>query len=488
MISNAGCLTLMAATLYELWRLALPPTTELRSGQRLPVVIRAAVILRPTQPALPDLHGGEIVLISPALLERLDARLALGRLLERLEHTPIAAVAFAGPVDAAAIQAADRTEIALFELPANADLRSVQREIERLLTDAEAQYERRAAQLYAAITRNRTALDTIPALLSTLDAWTGARTSFPADSDAATLVPVYVAGHRVGTLGSSSDQQWDRLALEQGTAALALILEREQVIEERLRGSVIDTLLAGIPLDAGGLSRAVEQGIDLNVPYALIALRPSQASLHVDRVQAATRRIVDRLQLRAVIACVDTVLLLALPQSGDLLGEDTARTIHAHLVDAALLVDGGFALAPEPGDWASAWQAALNGLQLGRELLGAGRLAGTTELGIYRLLLTISDSEIAHAFYAQTVAALVDHDSRQDGDLTYTLQMFFNHLGNHSQAAAALHIHRNTLLYRLGRITAITGHYLDRAADRLALQVGLALHRIYQTQHNPSNK
>jgi purine catabolism regulator len=41
-----------------------------------------------------------------------------------------------------------------------------------------------------------------------------------------------------------------------------------------------------------------------------------------------------------------------------------------------------------------------------------------------------------------------------------------------------LYVHRNTLIYRMDRIAAITHLDLDQPEDRLALQLALRIHRM----------
>lgn len=470
------------ATLYEIWRLALPPLTTLQAGLADGAGVRAVVLGRPTQPALPDLHGAEMVLIAPNVLESL--RLSLARLLERLHGSTVVALGFAGPVDRPAVVAAQAAQIVLFELPASADLRLVQRESERLLADPEAQYERRAAQLYAALTQNALTTGDRAALTQALEQWTGHHAAFPSEPGMPTTASVLLDGRRVGTLGSTGIHQWDRVAIEQGAAAMALLLDKERAIEateDRLRGNIVESLLTGVPLDSAANRRASEQGLQLELPYLLAALRSHDES-HRERVVAAVRRSSERLRLGALVAEHEGVLVVALPAPAGETAEQQLRDLHTALHDSGFLFDGGFAQARDVAEWPNAWAEAFGALRLGREMLGSGVLAGSAELGVYRLLLSVAENTQARTFYERTIGPLAAHDARQDGDLLHTLQMFFTYLGNHSQAAVALHIHRNTLLYRLGRIATITAHQLDRAPDRLALQIGLALHQIYQSR------
>ena len=471
----------MAITLYEVWRLALPPTTLLYGEDSLKRPVRTALLLKSIQPALPELHGGEVVLLTPALLEALNPHLTLYRLLERLHGSSIVAIATTGSVDQAVIRVAHQAALAVFKLPDTTDIRAVQREIQRLLTDHEAQYERRAAQLYAALTRQPLTLS-VSDITAMLAQWTGAQVMFPAEPGMALNVPVRLVDQAMGMLGSTQTYAWDRLALEQGAAALALLLGREQAIEDRVRGTVVDALLTGMPLDAPGLIRAQEQGLSVDHAYVLLALQPVESTVALERIQAAIKRIVEQRDWQGLIMVYDDSVLVALPITADQAAERQVQTIHASVSSMGFEINGGFAVAETLSDWMQAWQEARQSLTLGHALLGSGYLAGAAELGVYRLLLSVYDREVAISLYQQTIAPLAAYDQRQAGELVHTLATFFIHLGNHSQAAAALHIHRNTLLYRLGRISALTGHHLDRFADRLALQVGLALHQIYQSQ------
>ena len=57
--------------------------------------------------------------------------------------------------------------------------------------------------------------------------------------------------------------------------------------------------------------------------------------------------------------------------------------------------------------------------------------------------------------------------------LVRTLRVYLDHGCNGPAASAALHIHRTTLYYRLGRIRELTGLDLDDGRTRLTLHLGL---------------
>ena len=58
---------------------------------------------------------------------------------------------------------------------------------------------------------------------------------------------------------------------------------------------------------------------------------------------------------------------------------------------------------------------------------------------------------------------------------------FFSFNGNHARAAEAMHLHRNTLLYRLERIETLSGRSLSDPETRLAMQLALKIRRVFPT-------
>ena len=111
---------------------------------------------------------------------------------------------------------------------------------------------------------------------------------------------------------------------------------------------------------------------------------------------------------------------------------------------------------------------------LGRRLTtGGSHVIDATELGVYRLLLPLEGTPALRTFYEETIGPLEAYDRQQNADLVHTLEIFFTQLGNLSRTAEAMHLHRNTLIYRLERIATILGVDLDDAEVRLRLQLAL---------------
>jgi len=65
----------------------------------------------------------------------------------------------------------------------------------------------------------------------------------------------------------------------------------------------------------------------------------------------------------------------------------------------------------------------------------------------------------------------------RNGELTETFRAYVRHQASTTATAAALHVHRNTVRYRLGRIGEITGLDMDRLVDVVWLHLGAAVTR-----------
>jgi DNA-binding PucR family transcriptional regulator len=97
------------------------------------------------------------------------------------------------------------------------------------------------------------------------------------------------------------------------------------------------------------------------------------------------------------------------------------------------------------------------------------------DLGIHRLLLQVPDLEELRSFAREVLGALTAHEARHRSGLARTLAAYLRENGSLQRAARELHVHPNTVTYRLNRVEGITGLDLDRYQDRLMAQVALEI-------------
>jgi purine catabolism regulator len=98
------------------------------------------------------------------------------------------------------------------------------------------------------------------------------------------------------------------------------------------------------------------------------------------------------------------------------------------------------------------------------------------DLSVYRLLFQLEGKPELEDFCRKTLGPLLDYEG--GGDLIETLEAFFDRLGNLSQTAEKLFIHRNSLLYRMERISQLTGLDLNNPDTRLAVHLALKVRKM----------
>lgn len=107
----------------------------------------------------------------------------------------------------------------------------------------------------------------------------------------------------------------------------------------------------------------------------------------------------------------------------------------------------------------------------------AGRVcvAGHEELASHVLLLPFVPDDVRRAFTARLLDPLRVYDQRHRAELVPTLEAFLECDGSWTRCAARLHLHVNTLRYRIGRIEQLTGRDLSRLEDKLDFFLALRM-------------
>ncbi|WP_327113085.1 PucR family transcriptional regulator ligand-binding domain-containing protein [Streptomyces sp. NBC_01341] len=101
--------------------------------------------------------------------------------------------------------------------------------------------------------------------------------------------------------------------------------------------------------------------------------------------------------------------------------------------------------------------------------------AGHHELASHVLLLPFVPDDVRRAFTARLLDPLRDYDRRHRAELMETLEAFLDCDGSWTRCAARLHLHVNTLRYRVGRIEQLTGRDLSRLEDKLDFFLALRM-------------
>ncbi|AXG81051.1 PucR family transcriptional regulator [Streptomyces paludis] len=97
------------------------------------------------------------------------------------------------------------------------------------------------------------------------------------------------------------------------------------------------------------------------------------------------------------------------------------------------------------------------------------------ELASHVLLLPFVPDDVRRAFTARLLDPLRAYDRRHRAELIPTLEAFLDCDGSWTRCAARLHLHVNTLRYRVGRIEQLTGRDLSRLEDKLDFFLALRM-------------
>jgi DNA-binding PucR family transcriptional regulator len=136
-------------------------------------------------------------------------------------------------------------------------------------------------------------------------------------------------------------------------------------------------------------------------------------------------------------------------------------------------VAGVAEVVAEADDWTAAARLAAESARVAARL--GMPVASTRDPEVAaELLVTEAQSAVADLLRALPEAPLrklQEHDARSSGELVRSLTAWCRAAFDVTAAAGALHVHPNTLRYRLKRATEVCGMDLSRPRQMLALQL-----------------
>lgn len=278
----------------------------------------------------------------------------------------------------------------------------------------------------------------------------------------------------------------DHLVLEQGGMVCAVDMARNKAVrevEKRLKGDLLTALLQGNLSSREAALWVQQMGLDLTQSH--VALRFAWDGLTAPsrrRLETLVNGEVVRRELRIIVNPMGSEIICFCQELPDTKRPDSALALGQAVMDQAAREYpqvpcrcGIGAKAVRLEDWQSSLRQAGQALELARRL-GKQAPLYYPDLSVYRLLFQLEHTPEIITFQEETLGALLEHEGADD--LIHTLETYFEHNGNLSQAAEALYIHRNTLIYRMERISSITSLDLDNPEERLAMQLALRIHHM----------
>jgi sugar diacid utilization regulator len=287
------------------------------------------------------------------------------------------------------------------------------------------------------------------------------------------------------------------LVTEHAATICGVIMGRERVIAAaaaRVRDDLVEGLLLGRAAEPEEVDRwAQHLGYDPAHAHRVISVTLEDATdQETDAAEQAVRRrrILDGLARFAGSRAPEAIVAIRDRELAIVAREHTApnqrwppprelgNALLAHarrLYPGAVLTVGIGGVCRRPSEVARSYAQARRTIGTLRRLGRHGEAVAFEDLGIHRLLLQVPDLDELRAFADEVIGPLLAHERQHRSGYLKTLATYLRENGSLQRAARQLHVHPNTVTYRLNRVQAISGFDLDRYQDRLMAQVALEI-------------
>lgn len=295
-------------------------------------------------------------------------------------------------------------------------------------------------------------------------------------------LPFSFRNQRVGVIGISGEPAEVRAYAELVKMAAEMMVEQAALLdqhqwEKRYREELANQLLQPQPNTASLAAMAAYLGLDLRQARIVWIVELQEAQPHLLRELLAELEATQRDALIAITGFNEMTLLCpACMVQGEWslkLERQQAQRLQNQLKHRfrVRLIVGGFYDDPQSAYRSSLTARATQAMAQRLKLRHA-----TLFYHDYPLPSLLCD--LGEDWRAQELGrpwrTLGEQDEK--GVLRGTLRHYFSQNCDQTQTAAQLHIHVNTLRYRLQRIEAITGMKINQLTDALRLYIGMLMH------------
>lgn len=276
----------------------------------------------------------------------------------------------------------------------------------------------------------------------------------------------------------------DELAINHAATVAALVMLKEQAVrdaQQTLRGDFLAQLLwlEGDP-DSLLLERARAVGYQFDPSHqVLFALSQPVGSGTLAQTAARMDNWLHGLGEWGLVVARERGVALVVESKLATTGQRLAERLATEISNPAQpLMVGVSDVHPADKSLRRLYDEASEAAEIGQRLRSDPPLVCFWELGLLDWLYRLPADAMRRNPYWLKIEMLAEHDSRTNGDLLHTLEAYLEYGGALAEAAAAINVHRNTLLYRLGRIEEIANVDLKEVKQRLNLHVALKGYRL----------
>jgi sugar diacid utilization regulator/putative methionine-R-sulfoxide reductase with GAF domain len=270
-----------------------------------------------------------------------------------------------------------------------------------------------------------------------------------------------------------------------GLIALQMLRERAALRTElRVHGELFDDLLEGRVDDRlRVLERAALLGVDLKAHRYVACIGPHVGGGDRDEVPATvSRRAFDRLEHELgrhapgtilIPRCGDVVVLLEPGRTGLKEVDEALRLVVRSSAETGPLAAGLGRMCLGLADYEDSYAEARMALNLARRRSRAGEVLSPADLGFYGLVGRASTRESLESMVAGALGPLLEADAAGASEYVKTLNAYLVSDRRLEKTANDLHVHPNTVRYRLTKIQEMLGVSLRDVEERFLLELAL---------------
>lgn len=295
-------------------------------------------------------------------------------------------------------------------------------------------------------------------------------------------------------LSSQKMSELDIAALEHACTVISLELVKEQAIfdtQQRLRGDFVSKLFSG-QMDETLLQKAKILNLDPNRSYVTLMvnfegstkLKNNGENMMRNLLHYANQIFLDY-NPQGMAVTLDQQIVVLLSYDAKLVSSTITAQLKAlarkYLKEIYLKydIDGAIGIGRVKSGLIyghQSYKEASTCINFIQTYHFNDHILSYTDLGVQRFILQNSEEELVD-FTQEVLGSLIEYEQARKGELLLTLFVYFEQNQNMKKTADALHIHSNTLNYRLKRIEEILSIDLTDSKEIFNIQLANSIYQ-----------
>lgn len=305
-------------------------------------------------------------------------------------------------------------------------------------------------------------------------------------------VPIKVQQHSMGYIYCLESQrvleETDFNAMEQAATMCAVEIMRQRSAQEeaaRYTGEFLLDLVSGHCSDIQAvLNRAAYLGYDLTKPHLQFVVEITQSPSHATsvsvgfypmrKIQQAIESFLRNQYSGSMFVGHGEGFIIIIPEEKLIKPEYFVKALKQevnYLFPKAEVYVGLGCTCRKVTDYHQSYKEGLRAVAVGKATGREEELITFDALGVFGLLVDMENKEKLISFSKSTLKSILEYDDINKASLLPTLIAYFQYNGNLQKMAGELHIHKNTVRYRLDKIRHLLGDGFISGERKLELQL-----------------